>query len=369
MASRLRLGPRPATDTVVAIDGTNASGAIQITGRSFVTASNDLYNGLQTIRWNRSRFVRITGYTPGAIQFLVQGITGGSSTIGVVVNNAPFATVVIDKTTAQPKWYAVGGMTVGFKTVDLYEEFQDRMSNLNSGIDGKASACYVMAVALPSGSGGTIAKVTGTNGIVAFGDSHMDGDANDPVSVNGWCGQLRRVALAAGWCLGYAGASSSTLCGDGPTAADTAQEIHDLWAAMGSTTKRFLMMRRPNDYAYYAPANGPGTYTPTNYQTYLEAVFAALDASDPGWTGICTRIDQGSSWGANAGGFTRDNYWTATTNAATSSGRTNVTTFDKTAFSTVSLASDYFEAPNGQVHLVQTGHDKVFAVVRTWYGL
>jgi len=92
----------------------------------------------------------------------------------------------------------------------------------HSGIDGKASACYVTRVLLPANSGGVIAPVTANTVIAAFGDSHMDGVANNPVSVNGWCGQLRRAALAAGQSLVYVGAGSSTLCGDGPTAAQTA---------------------------------------------------------------------------------------------------------------------------------------------------
>ena len=61
MAGRFRAGPAATPDTLVSIDETNASAAIKITGRAFVTASNDLDNNIQTTRWNRSRFVRISG--------------------------------------------------------------------------------------------------------------------------------------------------------------------------------------------------------------------------------------------------------------------------------------------------------------------
>lgn len=355
------------TDLSLDIDETNASAAIRITGRSFVNASNDLYGSIQTIRYNRSRFIRVANYVPGTLSFMVQGITGGLATIGVVVNNALFATIAITTTDAAPRWYSVTGMTVGAKTVELYEEFQDRTSNLNTGTDGKASACYVVKVALPNGSGGPIAKVTAPNAIAAFGDSHIDGTPGNPISVNGWGGQLRRACHAAGnWTLGYVGAGSSTQNGDGPTAADQAQMIHDLWAACGATAKKLLIFRRPNDYAYYG--TGIST-TPAVYGTWMQSIFTALDSSDPGWTGICSRIPQGTSWAANPGGFTLDNYWTQTVTASTASGRTNVQTFDKTSFPALSLATDYVEADPGQVHLAQAGGDKVFAVVRTWYGL
>lgn len=100
---------------------------------------------------------------------------------------------------------------------------------------------------------------------------------------------------------------------------------------------------------------------------------AALDASDPGWTGIYARIPQGTGFVANAGGFTLANYWTQVAAAAVASGRSNVQTFDGSVdvsgtFGLI-LASDFTEAGPNQVHPKQSGEDKIFAVARTWYGL
>lgn len=350
------------------ITSDNASGAVKVTGRAFVDPANDLYGNIQTIRWNRSRLIRITNFTATSIRLLGQGLPGGLGILGIVVNGSLVNTLSVTNTDALPRWYTVTGLGTGSKTVDIYEDFQDRGTPLNDGIDGPAFGTYCLAVELPID--GTVVKLTGTTGIAAFGDSHVDGDATNPVSFNGWCGQLRRVAINAGWMLGHVGAGSSTLCGGGPTAAQTASLIHDIWADIHCTTKKFLMVSRPNDYAdaYYGHTL---TTSPTAYGTYLQAVFTALDSSDPGWTGILSRIPQGTGWGANAGGFTLDDYWNAKVTASTAGGRTNVQTFDKTVFTNagLSLATDYAEASPLQVHMVQTGHDKVFGVVRTWYGL
>jgi hypothetical protein len=353
--------------TLVTVDDTNAAAAVKVSGRAFVVGTNDLYGGVQVMRWNRSRFTRVVNYALDSIEFQAQSVPGGTGKLGVVVNGALFTTVNVINTDALPRFYTVSGMGTAIKTIEFWEDFQERLTGLDSGADGQVAGTYVLRVLLPIGS--SIVQPKAAIGIAAFGDSHIDGVANAPVSWNGWCGQLRRVAHARGWLLGYVGAGSSTLCGDGPTAVQTAAMFHDLWVNMGSTDKRFLMMRRPNDYAYYGPGQSS---SPTVYGQYIRDMFTALDGSDPGWTGIMTRIPQGTNWeppNTNSGGFTRDDYWVSTVAAATAGGRSNVQTFDKTAFPSLSLATDFFEAPNGQVHMVQAGHDKVFTVARTWYGL
>jgi len=168
----------------------------------------------------------------------------------------------------------------------------------------------------------------------------------------------------------YVGAGSSTVVGDGLSMFDTAQEIHDMWAAMGSTTKKLLMMHGRNDCFLY----GTGLSTdPATFGANIQQLFAFLDASDPGWTGIQARIPQGTSWGNNGGGFSLANYWTQQVAASTANGRKNVLSFDTTVFTAAGLAlgtpAQWVEADPGQVHLAQPGADIVFGVARTWYGV
>lgn len=353
-----------------------ASASILISGRPWVNSANDTFNGLPPIpRYNRSRFVRLTNWCQPWIQFLGQGEPGGEGFIGVLVDNVSVATVAIANSTAIPAWYTVNNLfSSGCHTVDLYEGFQTRTTNLNQGVDGSALGTYVAAVQMAAGASAT--PVTAPNCIAAFGDSHMDGLSNSPESVNGWAGQLRQAALKNGsWILGYVGAGSSTLAGDGPTADQTAQMVHDLFVDMGcSGSKHFLMMRRPNDYAYWGIAPSPVNSTPAQYGTYLQVIQTDLDASDPGWTGIYTRIPQGTSWGANGGGYTLADYFTATAAAATAGGRVNVQTFDGsvdvTGYFGLKLATDFSEAAPGQVHMIQVGHNEVYTSRACgWFGL
>ena len=355
---------------VVNIDAGNASGAIMISGRAFVNAANDLFGGVQTTRWNRSRLIRIGGHTPTSLRLQCQGIPGGAGVIGVSVNGATPTVVNVVNTDAVPRWYIVNGLPTGAKTIDIYDDFQDRGAPLNSGTDGPALGTYCLAVEL---YGGAITKLTASTIIVAFGDSHIDGQATAPISYNGWGAQLRRRALAAGMAFGYAGAGSSTLVGDGLSATDVATEINDLRVQAGAMNLIFLMCRRPNDWPdiYYGHTL---TTSATTYGTFVQNVQTNLDGLAPGWKGVYTRIPQGTGWGANAGGFTRNDYWNATVAASTANGRTNVRTFDGdvvfvAAGLSLSNPAHFFEASPNQVHLAQPGHDIVASVTFPWFGL
>jgi hypothetical protein len=168
------------------------------------------------------------------------------------------------------------------------------------------------------------------------------------------------------------------MCGDGLSASDWASEIHDGWSQLGAKNKYLIIMRRPNDYAYYG-LNGVSTKPrvsdgANSYEKALTDMFAALDVSDPGWSGHYTRIPQGTGWGANTGGFTLANYYAGAVNASTANGRTNVTchdgSVDVVGLFSLTLASDYLEAGPNQVHVAtQSGHNSIVAVVRTWVGL
>src|SRR6185369_8733731 len=344
--------------SITPITITNLSAAIQYTGQSWVNPANDLWNGIQTTRYNRSYEVFIENWKSNTISFQAQGIPGADGNITILYNGVLVTTVSINTTTAVPRWYTASGIPWNNGppgVLAILGDFQERQggAQLNSGADSAPLASYVLGVSLPPGA--VVVKHTATTGIAAFGDSHMDGDANVPCSYYGWVGQLRREAEAHGWMVGYVGAGSSTLAGDGLDAHQTAQTIHQVWADMGATTKWFLMMRRPNDYAYY-DVNG-FTTSPTQYGTYLQTIQTDLDASDPGWRGFYTRIPQGTGWAANTGGWTLAQYWTATASAATANGRTNVTTLDGSLDVTgpyaLDLSADFFEAPPGQVHMVQ----------------
>jgi hypothetical protein len=357
------------TQSLVTIDETNAGAAIKITGRAWVNAAKDA----GVTRWNRSRIVRVSNYTSDSIQVLAQCHPGGNGDLAVLVDGALFTTIAVNAVSSTPAWYTVSGMGTASKTIEFWEDFQARLDELNAGVDGAIAATYVLKVRLVGSA--TITKPTATTGTVFMGDSLLDGSATRPWTYNGWAGQVRRTAHAAGQMTGYVGTGAGTLCGDGLTAAQVASLIHDVWAAIGCTTKKLVYFSRPNDYKYY---DFVATATPAQYATFFAAVLDALTVSDAGYTCqlVTPFIPNGTAeTGANSGGHTRADYATAL--AGTAVGRPHVTVRDgSTAFGLVLAASaDYAEAAPNQVHLGQSaadgqaGHDKVAPVVAGWLGL
>lgn len=375
MNRRYRRDAAPgAGQTLVAADATTASCATQISGRAFVNAANDLYAGgvVAITRWNRSRLIRLTNWLSTAITFTAISTAAANGYLAVVVDGTIFATVH-QTTVAIVETFTVGGMAAGAKTVEIWEDWQQRTTHLSNGSDAEVSGTYVKNVLVPPHSGNFV-KATATHGVVVIGDSILDGDATQPWAYYGWVGQLRKICHTAGWLLSYYGYGSRTMCQDGPTAAQTAQIIHDLWVNMGSTTKYLLVEQRPNDYAYVAFG---GTTTPTQYATYLGTLLDTLASLGNTYTAdIITPIPQGATYtGANGLGFTLANYGTAI--AGVASGRSYVNIRDgSTAFGLVLTASlDYAEAAPDQTHLGsnaglgQNGHDKLPPVVRQWWGI
>jgi hypothetical protein len=359
---------------MVGNDCSVASACVELTGMPYVTPANDLYGGIQTIRYNRSRLFHVTGFNSAVIDFSAFAIPQSDGYLGIAVDGALVTGGALALTTdAVTRSYSLptGLDGTGSHTLDIWEGWQERVNDLDTGMDGSVTGSYVSQIELPDS--GSVAPITAENGIVIVGDSFVDGDATDPQSFNGWSGQLRRAAMRNGkWMTANAGYGSSTMCGDGLAPSDWANLAHLLWADLHATKKHLLILRRPNDYAYYGIAGSVDT-TPTEYGACFASMFAALDASDPGWQGIYTRVPQGTSWVGNQGGYYPQDYMDAALAASTAGGRTNVTVHDCSADVTgcfgLVLATDYVEAAPFQEHQTQAGQDKIYGVVCGWYGL
>lgn len=357
--------------TPTPIDETNASCTIKISGRPWVDPANDVWNGQTITRYNRSRVVDWAAWSQTSITFsavCLPGLTSSSADpyVCVVVDGALFKAQAI-AINFSPIEYTVTGLPAGTHHVQLIDGWQARVSNFDTGADGQISACYVTSVRIPAGQVAPVRK-TAALGIVSFGDSTNDGISNEPYSWFGWTAQLRRAAAAAGGLLGYLGTGAGTLCGDGFTAAQCAQMVSDLWAAMGSTNKWFIYMARMNDFRYYDNGGSVET-TPTQLATFLGAVLDALTVSDPGYRAVIESpgIPQGTAQiGPNSGSFTRASYFTAI--AGLGSGRSQVSFVDGTTWG-LNLATDFAETTPNQIHPNQPGQDKIYPPMKAAVGL
>lgn len=364
---KIGLGPAAtAGDPIVAIDETNKTEAIKLSGRAWVTAANDTWGGNVVTRFNHAATVRLINWTPAQLVFegvsMASPNTNGSLYFSIFVNNVFFASVPAIAISS-PVEYTVSGMASGPKTVEIIEGFQARETAFDTGVDGRISTCYVTGVRVPAGQTAPI-RTTANTGTIAWGDSILFGIPGQPWNANGWAAQVRASAHAAGQLFGCLGTGAGTLAGDGLTAAQVAANIHDLWAAMGTANKQLIWLGRPNDFKYWDLGGSVHT-TPAQLTTFLGAVLDALTASDPGYSALVVApfIPQGTNQqGPNGGGFTRTDYETdIVTNITT--GRLQVTLLDGTSWG-LSLATDYSEAAPDQVHPDQSGHDKIAIAIK-----
>lgn len=368
-SSLATLSPVHGTDNFVHVTEANASCTIKISGRPYVNAANDIWGSGNVItRYNRSRVIRMLNWTDTTVRFVAFATPAGDGYVAVVSAGALVGSTLVPLDNASHD-ITISGLPAGSKTLEIWDGWQSRNTGFDSGTDQPIDNVYVTDVYIPSTQFVPV-RATASVGIVLQGDSLWDGDANNPQAFYGQGGQLRVAAEAAGQLVGYYTYGSGTLAGDGRTAAQSAQDIHDLWAAMGATTKKLIYFYRPNDFKYW-DIGGSIKTTPTQLATFLAAELDALTASDSGYTAHIGNpaIPQGTAVvGPNGGGFLRSDYETAI--AGVASGRAQVTLHGLTGNPpNLSLSTDYFEAPNGQVHLIQSGHDKVAPVVRGWIGL
>jgi hypothetical protein len=352
--------PTPAT----VADTTNKTEAIQITGRAWVNPANDKFNGIQTIRWNRGSIVRYTNHSPAFITFYGRGCPGADGFLSVVYNSALFATITVPLDASQYR-FDVPGFPVGPKTIEIWEDFQERPSPLNTGVDGPLPGTYVTAVVVPPGT--TVAPATCTTGAIVSTESQSWAIPNTPSAWNGPFGQLRALGHANGWLVASDG--YSTFSGDGRTPAQAAQCWADMFTAMGSpATRKIIYWNRPNDGAY---ANLSGfAVTPTQGAANIAATFDAyvgLAGANGLTVDLVTPPLMGTGQQGPYNGFTISDWATAIATVAT--GRSYIRLRDGLTVWNSNLGTDYHEAGPNQVHWNQSGSDKAFAVARTWWGL
>lgn len=387
IGQRARIYGRPAYDSaglgpMVAVDETNRSSSIRLTGRTGITAANDLYGSVQTTRYNAAGFVELPSWSPTTVAFKAQATPGainrpdGYGRIAVEVDGALVATQLVPADALEYEYTAVGLGASSAKTVRIWGDFRGRDHSLNNGSDSPVFQCEVTGVRIPSYCTPP-ARRTATVGGIVHGDSLVLTNATQPWAWNSWGGQMRRAMHTAGGCVGFTGYGAWTACGDGQAYADLAAEWTSLFDAMGSTTRKLLIMTRPNDGAYYDFATVHTS--PTTYATYMGN---ALDTAHAARTFarvdiVAPRIPQGTAQqGPNSGPYTYDAYHTAL--AGLTSGRAWLHLIDGTTMG-LSTATDYAEASPNQVHLGgngiasgapgQSGHDKVFSVTRTAWGI
>lgn len=346
--------------TAASTDGT-ATAAIQISGQPYVTAANDVWSGRAVTRWNRSRIHRITGFADTSITFTARARAGGTyTTVAIFANGALVASQAITADDVDRN-YTVPGLPAGSKTVEIWEPFQARDgTQLNTNADGKIQATYVPVVYLPPGA--ALVKNTANVGVIVGIDSLCDGVADEPLQVNGWCGQLRQAAQAAGQLLGYYDYGSATLCGDGRSAAQMAADCDRLFTNMGTVTPKLVILVRPNDYAYYN-VGGFGV-TAATYGTRLAAFVDALRALRGSLVvDVINTLPQTTA--PPAGADSLASFQAAI--SAVASGRAWVTVHDGTAAAPTGpglvIPGDY---DPDQVHPNQSGHNKLVAWIRAF---
>ena len=341
----------------VVIDNSNAGASIQISGRAFVNAANDVWNGNTVTRYNQSRVIRISNYTPTQLVYTALSTLVGDGYTAVVVNGTLFASPQVDQDYL-PHLVTVSGLPAGVKTIEIWEGPQAHEGSLNAGNDQPVAGTYVTSVQLPSG---TLTKPTAANGLIITGESQGIDSGAFPWQWSGWGGQLRLAAQTAGWLLGHVAYGSRCAVGDGLTPAQTAACFHDLWAAMGSTTKKLLIYQRPNDYDYWNLSFF--TTTPTQYAAFWASTMDALAGTDTFTCNLVSSFPSDPSDSSPSGGlYTKADYDTAMNGIA--SGRGYITLQDSAQFNLI-LPTDYVD----NVHFNASGHTKVFTGVRAWYGL
>jgi hypothetical protein len=340
----------------VAIDETTATAAIKLSGRAFVNATNDIWGGNPVTRPNQSRVVRIYGYDARALTFTGISTLAGAGYFAVVVDGVLFASPQITQD-ALPHEVFVGGIAAGSHTIEIWEGEQQHQGNLDIGADQPIAGTYVVSVTVRSG---TLARATASHGVVVTGESQAIGDATRPWQWYGWGGQFRAAAEAQGWLVAYFAYGSRTVAGDGLTPAQTAQAIHDLWAAMGSTAKYLLIYQRQNDYAYWSQSGSVHT-TPAQLATFWSSTLDALAVTDTFTVNLISSFLSLPNDATPSGLYSKADYDTAVNGVAV--GRAYVTLRNSSAFNLV-LPTDYTD----NVHLAQSGHNKVAPVVQSWYG-
>ena len=361
-------GDEPPSDPLVAVDDTNKTEEIQLTGRAWVNAANDVWNGRSVTRYNESDSVWIGtaahGFTPTTLSVEVvctaDLAVNGSRYFAVFVDGVFFAGQLCFESSA-PIEYKISGLPAGPKVIQLVEGFAARFSPnaYDNGADGPISATYITGVRIPAGQP-LPTRRTATKGTVMWGDSLLLGSPNQPWPAHGWAAQYRTAAWATGdHLVAMLGAGAMTLRGSGPNAAQIAAMAHDSWVRMGSTDKRFFYFARPNDYKY-ADLAGSIQTTPTQLTTRLGDILDALNISDAGFKAYVVVPfipNDPATEGVNAIGVTKANYSTnMAANIAT--GRPYVTVIDGTSWG-LAYPADYAD----QTHPDQSGSDIIVAAM------
>lgn len=374
-----------ATQAPIPVDATTKAGVVKLNHAtySWVVDANDSWSGATIVRNNHGVTRWPAKWTSTSIKFDAVCTTiqvGNSSDFAVVVDGAVQQTITLATNTFATQTTTVTGLTIagGGSTVEVWENDGNRQTPQNTGVDGPWQQCYVTAIYLtPLSSAlasstislanstvagsvyveGKLAKPTASTVIVTIGDSIIGTTQTGVVTPPAECwqavtGVLRKDAEAKGWLLVSIDQGSSTLGGEGRTAAQEATLIQDAANSAGSPTTVYVYIQIGwNDKRYYS-LNG-FSFTPTQFGTYLTTLTGAL----PGSYHIILATQTPGSAGneaANTGGFTMTNYRTAGA-AVTGS---NITNLDGTSWGIV-VGTDEYDG----LHLLPSGIAKVITAI------
>lgn len=282
-------GTTPPDGPLVALDDTNMTSSLNLTGLPWVNPANDVWSGNVITRYNAQRVCNLPAWTSRhvqlqAISLPVDPSVGGDPYVAVAADGVLIAIVPIS-ISYSPIEYTVdlSALSIGPHHVQLVDAWQSRTKNFDNGADAPICGTYLTGVRVPVGQANPVKATTAGVAITCDTDSTGGGTSNEPFAWNGWPAQVRRVAEAAGGLLGCFTIGGSCLAGDGLTAAQRAN-VHDLLlTAMGTPAQPVHIVERvPNDArtAYWIQ---PGSLqqTPAQYAAYLGAELDALRAARP----------------------------------------------------------------------------------------
>lgn len=280
----------PPLGPLVALDDTNMTSSLALTGLPWVNPANDIWSGTPITRYNAQRVCNWPNYSARSLQFQaislpVSPSVGGDPFVAVAADGVLVTTVPI-AIALSPIQYTVdlSGLAPGPHHIQLVDAWQSRTSAFDDGADAPICGTYLTGVRVPIGQPLPIKATTTAVAITCDTDSTGGGTSNEPFAWFGWPAQVRRVAEASGGLLACFTIGGSCLCGDGLTAAQRAN-VHDLlFTAMGTPAQPVhIVARVPNDArtAYWIQP-GSVQQTPAQYGVYLGAELDALRAARPG---------------------------------------------------------------------------------------
>lgn len=282
-------GTTPPDGPLVALDDSNMTSSLLLSGLPWVNPANDVWSGNVIPRYNAQRVCNLPAWTSRHVQFQALSLpvdpsVGGDPFVAVAADGVLVASVPISISFA-PIEYTVdlSSLAPGAHHVQLIDAWQSRTKNFDNGADAPICGTYLTGVRVPATQANPVRATTAGVAITCDTDSTGGGTPPSPFAWNGWPANVRRTAEAAGGLLACFTIGGSCLAGDGLTAAQRA-DVHDrMMTSMGAPAQPVHIVERvPNDArTAYWNLSGSVQTTPVQYAAYLGAELDALRVARP----------------------------------------------------------------------------------------